>query len=338
MDNVEEETADELTIAIRERSRRAVERFGQVALSGVSNRVLMSMLNEVKCYWNDMFRPALVSLSCEAVGAEPTVAEDAGMMLSLADAGISIHDDIVDKTMKKRFRVTILSTYGVDHALLVGDLLIMKAWSMIPGMIGRSGKSLRIEEFTEAYEDCCVDMCEAELADISCRKNLDTSLSAYKEVLWKVNSGIKACTQLGAILGGGTEKEVKALTEIGRGLALLVGLREDARDMLNLDGYLPHRIENESVPLPLLYTAKSAKSRHSKIECIIKKTSLAPSDARALLELCLEAEAFPYMRNVANEEAEKAMFSIDFLKPSPARELLKLVIGKSCESVSELCL
>ncbi len=71
-----------------------------------------------------------------------------------------------------------------------------------------------------------------------------------------------------------------ALTEFGKSLSLIIGLRDDLIDTLNVEGYLPHRLENESIPFPLLYAAKSSKDRSSKIRSIIDSPSITPSDVK----------------------------------------------------------
>lgn len=334
-----------LKAVMKERSQRVLERFGQVAISGVSNDILLSMFEEVKEYWIDQLRPTLISFCCEAVGAQSEVVIDAGVMVALADAGISIHDDIVDKTLKKRSRKTILGNYGSSNALLVGDLLIVKAWSLIHEMIRKTNKPMIIANFAEAYGNSCLDMCEGELDEISCRKNLETDLAFHEEVLWKINSGIKACGQLGAILGDGTKKEIIALSEVGKSLALILGIMDDIRDTksvgdstntLSVEGYLLHRIENESVPLPLLYAAKSSKERYLRIKSVIEKTSLTRSDAKELFYLCKEAKAFTYVYEVANREADKAIIQLDSLKSSYAQKILKLIVVNSIINIKKM--
>ena len=282
-----------LKAAMKERSRRVLEKFEQVAMAGVTNDVLLSMLKAVKEYWVDQLRPTLISCSCEAVGGQSEVVIDAGAMIALADAGISIHDDIVDNTLKKRLRETILGKYGFSNALLVGDLLIVKAWSLIHEIIRKTNKPMIVAAFAEAYGNSCLDMCEGELQEISCRKNLKTPLSFHLDVLWKINSGIRACAQLGAIIGDGRKKEIAALSEMGKSLALILGIADDIRDTRrvdknttthNMEGYLLHRIENESVPLPILYAAQSSKERLLKIQYIITKSSLTSADAKELFQ------------------------------------------------------
>ena len=61
---------------------------------------MLLILEEVKSYWRDTFRPALILLSCEDVGVQSRIVEDAGLVFSFIAAGAGIHDDIIDKSLK----------------------------------------------------------------------------------------------------------------------------------------------------------------------------------------------------------------------------------------------
>ncbi len=43
-------------------------------------------------------------------------------MVTLTSAGGGIHDDIIDRSVNKHFRNTVYGLYGLNSALLVGDL------------------------------------------------------------------------------------------------------------------------------------------------------------------------------------------------------------------------
>ncbi|MGD9131952.1 MAG: polyprenyl synthetase family protein [Candidatus Bathyarchaeota archaeon] len=294
-------------------------------------------MEDVKGYWTDMFRPALTSFSCEAVGGQPEIVDDASLMFTLAAAGIGIHDDIIDKSSKKHFRMTILGLHGLNKALLAGDLLIVKAWSMVHEMIRKTCQPIKIANIAEAFGNFSIELCEAELMEISCRKELDTDLESYKKILWKANADTVACAKLGAILGDGSENEVQALAEFGRRLGFMSRLADDVKDSLNIEGNLPYRLEYESIPLPLLYTAKSSKDNKFKIKLILEKSAITSSDVRELLEFCFESEAFAYVRNIAKQNARKATRRLRILKPSSARNLLELMVEKSFADIAELC-
>jgi geranylgeranyl pyrophosphate synthase len=337
MKNPEKNIAPEVVeTEIRDRVRMVHDRFLHVTLLGLTDSKLISIIEEIADYWSSSLRTALTSFCCEAVGGESTRIVDASVVLNLFDSGLSIHDDIIDNTLRKRFRSTVLKTRGVESAVLVGDLLLVKAWSLLCKMMNRSCKST-IASFAKKFEDFFIEMVEGESAEISCRKNLDTDLEAHKEILWKINSGIRACVYFGAILGGAPKKQVMALTEFGKSLSLIIGLGDDLIDTLNVEGYLPHRLKNESVPFPLLYAAKSSKDRASKIKSIIDCDSITPSDVKKLLIICIEANAFTHLRKVVNQEAEKAHLLLDSLKPTHAKDMLKSIFDSNYAYVLELC-
>lgn len=332
----------ELNKAVEERSRRILERFGQVATSKVNNPKLLVVLEDVKKYWNDLrtrarFRPALTSLSCEAVGGKPEAAEDAGLIFTLAASGFGIHDDILDRSPNKHLRMTILGLHGVDSALLVGDLLIVKAWTMFHEMIRKAHKPARIADIVEVYGNLSVEICEAEFMETMCRRKLDTDLDYYINVLWKAMAEIEACARIGAIMGDGRTNEVEALAEFGRRLGLMSRLADEIEDCLNLRGDLLHRIEYESVPLPLLYAANFSTEKYERIKAIVEK-SPTPSDAKELLKLCFETEAFEYMRNIAKKNEKDAARNLRSLRHSNARNLLLSMLKRSYERIAELCI
>jgi geranylgeranyl pyrophosphate synthase len=333
----------ELNKAVEVRSRRILERFGQVATSKVKDPKMLAILEDVKKYWNDLrtcalFRPALTSFSCEAVGGNPEAAEDAGLIFTLAASGIGIHDDILDKSPHKHLRKTILGIYGVDSALLVGDLLIVKAWTMFHEMIRKAHKPSRIADIMEVYGNLSVEICEAEFMETMCRRNLETDLDYYTSVLWKAMAEMEACTKIGAIIGDGKKNEAEALAEFGRRLGFMSRLADDIEDCLNEKGDLLHRIKYESVPLPLLYAAKSSREKYMRVKYIIEKTQFTRWDVEALLKICFETEAFQYVGKIARKNEGEAASKLRLLKPSNARNVLLAMNEKAYHRIANLCI
>ncbi len=328
----------EFSAFIEERSRGILEKFGKVATANVTDSRLLAILEDVKKYWKDSFRPALTSLSCEAVGGEPEMASETGLMFTLASSGFGVHDDILDRSANKHLRNTIFGLYGVDSALLVGDLLIVKAWSVIHEIIGKSGNPKKIAEIVEAYGKLSVEVCQAEFMETFCRRKLETDLENYKNILWKAMAEIEACSKIGAIIGGGKANEIDALSEFGRRLGFISRLADDVEDCLNLRGDLPHRIEFESVPLPLLYAAKSSSENYLKIKKIVAKPHLNPSDTRVLLKICFETEAFDYVQNIAKENEKEASINLRSLRPTNARNALSSMVKLSYVRVANQCI
>jgi geranylgeranyl pyrophosphate synthase len=327
-----------LAVKMEERSRKTLERFGQVSVSGVNHSQLLSILADVKAYWKDNFRPALTSFSCEAVGGQPEAADDVSLMITLMGAGLGIHDDIIDKSLNKHFRTTILGLHGVDDALLVGELFIVKALTQVREMVRKADNPKKIENIIEVYEGFFLEVWEGEFMETLCRRNLDTELKHYERILWMSAADTEACTRLGAILGGGSKIEVEALAEVGRRLGFLHRLADDVKDSLNWEGNLPWRLENESVPLPILYAAKSSKENYLKIKSILEQFPITPSDIRNVLEICFETDAFNYVLSMAKQNAMQATRKLRLLKKSGAKNALALMVEDAMANVKSLCL
>jgi geranylgeranyl diphosphate synthase, type I len=281
-------------------------------------------------------RAALTLLSCEAVGGTPEMGVDAAVLLNLADAGISIHDDLIDHSSRKHLRTTVVGTYGEEKAVLVGDLLIIKAWSQLQEILRKTKRPRLVTACSDAYHQVSIDMCESQFIELSYRGNLDVDFSGYEEMLWKANSGIKACTELGAILGGGTDQEIKTLTDVGKSLALMLALKDEVNEVLNVHGSLPHRLQFESAPLPLLYAAKTSSDRCLRIKERLGKSS-APEDVRELLRICFEAEAFSYISGLSCEETKKAEVQLSLLRDNPSNQLLRCLVLKINQELKDLC-
>lgn len=325
-----------LTNAISKRGKKILERFGEIVISDVNNEELLGILKEFNNQWKDTLRPALTSFSCEAVGGQPSMADDAGLMFTLVAAGIGIHDDIIDKSQVNHFKKTILGQYGLDIALLVGDLLIVKAWTRVNDLIRKNFPSIKLADIVELYGSFSVQICEAEFSQLSCRRSLETDLGVCQKILWDAMAETEACARIGAILGNGSNEEVAVLAEFGRRLGFMYRLADEMRDCLNIEGNLAHRIENESVPLPLLFAAKSSEESYLKINSIIQKKTLNPSDVRALLKTCFETEAFVYVQSLAKENLKQATIKLSFIKPSQTRRLLMSMIEQSFKDLEDL--
>lgn len=284
-----------------------------------------------------MFRPSLTSFSCEAVGGEPEMADEAGLMFTLASSGFGIHDDILDRSSQKHLRMTIMGIHGVDSALLVGDLLIVKAWAIVHELIRKTCNPTKVADIVEAYGNLSVEICEAEFMESLCKKKLETSLEYYRNVLWKAMAEIEACTRVGAIIGDGKKSEVNALAEFGRRIGFMSRLADDIEDCLNLKGDFLHRIKYESVPLPVLYAAKASKENYLQIKAILGKPEIDPLDAKTLLKFCFETEAFEYVRKIAKENKVRAARKLLLLKPTSAKAMLSALNAVSYQRIADLC-
>ncbi len=328
---------NQLAAAIESRCNITLEKFRKLAVLNVKEPELLSVLGFVCDYWREPFRPALTCLSCEAVGGSIEQGTNAAVLFTLASAGFGIHDDIIDESLKKHFRRTAPDKFSIDKALLAGDFLVLKASTELH-QIAADLDPERTKKVVECYGRCYGEVCEAEFMALSCKGSLDSDLELCKQILWKSTADTEACGIIGATVGGGSEKEMEALGQFGRRMGFCLRLLDDLRDCRNIEGNLPQRLKNERVPLPILYASKSSTERYNEIEGVIRKATITPSNVRRLLEVCFEANAFEYMLMLAEDNWSKANQDLEQLKPSFAREMLKLLNEKALTDFKNLCL
>ena len=129
----QEEITEQVLKLLQERGKKGLE----LARKTISDEKIESkearealdyFMNE---YWHDVTRPALLSLVCEAVGGDPDITTPIAISMSLISGGIDIHDDIIDQSENKGDRPTVFGKFGKDIALLVGDALLFKGFTVL---------------------------------------------------------------------------------------------------------------------------------------------------------------------------------------------------------------
>jgi len=318
---------------LQERSKKVLEGFRNTAISSVEFPKLLSILKDVIGYWNDVYRPTLVSLSCEAVGGNPSTTEDAALAITLMAAGMGIHDDIIDKSKTKHLRTTIVGIYNPEEALLAGDILIIKGLIVASNMLA-THKTEENPRIIAALENCIFELYEGEFMEISSRRDLNTTWDYRCQVLWKFNCYTEACGRLGAIIGGGTEEEVEVLSKFGKSLGYIITLGEEIKDSRDFDLNLSNRLKNEGLPLPILHAAQSSTQIFNEIKAIVEKNQIILEDVKRVVEFCLETGAFERVYDLAKKTADEALLNIRALRPSEAQDALTQMLKESLKDVA----
>jgi geranylgeranyl pyrophosphate synthase len=321
---------------IFEIGERTRNRFKEIALRNVDHPEMISSLENLCNYWKDNIRPALIQYSCEAVGGKPDIVDSVALFFSIAGSGVGIHDDIIDRTIKKRDRVTIPGVYGQDFALTIGDLLIVKGLTTISEALKENHSKETIVQVLEAFESFFTEMCVGEAMEIRARKNLDMTLDDYHTMLWKLGVDTEACTRIGAILGEGTKTEIESLALFGRLFGYLNRLDDEIRDVLSLENDVRFRIYNESIPLLLLYAAKQSRNSYLTIKRIIEKADITPEEKGVLLYHYIHHNGFDYIQNVSKEIKNDALSTINELDDSDAKKKLIILINKLDENIKKI--
>jgi geranylgeranyl diphosphate synthase type I len=124
---------------IEERCRKILEDNGGVIadkartilLEDPALKDLRPPLEFISKNWRDPLTPALMSLSCQAVGGRPDKTHDAALAMSLMNLSFYVWDDIIDNAPHKLLKPTLFGKFGEGPALIVGGLTAEKDFTIL---------------------------------------------------------------------------------------------------------------------------------------------------------------------------------------------------------------
>jgi len=306
----QEEMMEQVQKLLEERGRKALEMARKTVLEEEieckeAREALRYFMTE---YWHDVARPALLSLACEAVGGDPNITTPIAIPMTLISGAIDIHDDIIDQSKIKGSRPTVLGKFGKDIALLVGDALLFKGFTLLYEAVEKEIPAEKVVVVVDIIKNTFFELGDAEALELQFRGRMDVTPEQYLRVVRKKAADVQAHTRISAILGGGSKEEIEALSKYGRLLGMLIILRDDLIDMIDIRE-ARHRIKKECLPLPLLYALQDSKAR-LEIGPILQRKKLTKSIVGKIVKKTYEAQGFDLSMKIMEEIVDGASIQL----------------------------
>ena len=321
----QEETIVQVQKILEERGRKALEIARKTVLDEeIECKEIREALKYFMTeYWHDVARPALLSLACEAVGGDSEFTTPVAIPLTLISGGIDIHDDLIDQSKTKGARSTVLGKFGKDITLLVGDALLFKGFTLLQKSVEKGIPAEKIAIILDVIKNTFFELGDAEALELKFRGRIDVTPEEYLSVVRKKAADVQAHTYISALLGGGSKEDLENLGEYGRLLGMLILLRDDLIDMIDLEEAV-HRIKKECLSLPVLYVLQNPATKSALVPILIKKKT-TERDAEKILAIVEKAGGFDRVEEYMQELAQNAFSRIETIKKK--RYLALLIKG-----------
>lgn len=176
-------------------------------------------------------RPALLLLSADAItGGSSERVFPAAFALELLHTYTLIHDDIMDNDDLRRGTPTVHTVFGMNQAILAGDILYGDAFSYICRADATdTAKTAAVQMLSHTAHV----LCEGQSLDILFETRDDISINEYlKMIRSKTGSLLAASAGIGGILAGGTSQEIAALYTLGYNAGCAFQIRDDILDLI----------------------------------------------------------------------------------------------------------
>lgn len=173
-------------------------------------------------------RPILVLLACESVGGDRTTAIDAACAVEMVHCFSLIHDDLpaLDNDDLRRGRPTVHKQYSEAIAILAGDALLALAFEAIAGSPAPPDKIVGAI-LTLGAATGSQGLAGGEIVDLQSEGKPASAETIQFIHSHKTGALIRACCEIGGILGGGTEAQIRALREFGSRVGLAFQIADD---------------------------------------------------------------------------------------------------------------
>ncbi len=137
-----------------------------------------------------------------------------------------IHDDVMDQSVLRRGMETVHIKYGINTALLTGDVMMIRAYEYLNNI-----QPVFLHRILQLFNKTAKEVCEGQQLDIDFEKMSDVSLDAYIEMIsLKTSVLLAASLEMGAILGGASEGNCRHIYEFGKNLGIAFQIQDDYLD------------------------------------------------------------------------------------------------------------
>jgi octaprenyl-diphosphate synthase len=293
-------------------------------LASTSSKYLQPALRYFTKRRLDLLRSTLIHLACQAVGGNNEHARSAAIAMILTGYHLGLIDDVIDRSYRKLFHPTMIERFGVNQSLLIAILCYTRAHHALAEI----QNTLGVETYRrtlQIFTTFPATMVEGERLNIRIKKQGIIAPEQLMHVLIKHAADITACTQIGTLIGRGSNTMQSALTAYGHHLGILLLLNDDMRDALNYSLALDAKIVTQAYPYPVIWAANHSAEYSKWLQARKHHTTLSPAEIEKSVQYLNDLGAVTHVRKVLLEHADAAVLALSTLPLTEARKGLAVI-------------
>ena len=200
-------------------------------------------------------RPILAIIAARLCGNNNEEVYRLGCAFEYLHAATLFHDDIIDSSETRRGKKSVHQQFGTIAAILAGDYLHALSMATIGRLSGAKG--------LEIFCNATTGMVDGEFMQLrNATKHNLSELDYYNAIMMKTGLLIAAACEVGAMYGGGTAEQVRALRDYGVNLGCAFQIIDDLLDYLGDPAKTGKAVGNDLIEgkatLPLILGLNSA--------------------------------------------------------------------------------
>ncbi len=231
-----------------------------------------------------------------------------------------LHDDVVDESTRRRGRPTANLLWDNKSSVLVGDYLFSRSFQLMV----ETG-NLRV---LDILANASATIAEGEVLQLTAAQDLGTSEAIYLQVVrGKTAALFSAATEVGGVIAGAPEDQVKALFTYGDALGIAFQIVDDLLDYGGTSAEIGKNVGDDfrerKLTLPVIKAVAGADAAERAFWVrVIEKGQQAEGDLAEAMAIMARHGAMQAARADALEWAARAQAALAVLPDHPLRQML----------------
>ncbi len=231
-----------------------------------------------------------------------------------------LHDDVVDESAQRRGRPTANLLWDNKSSVLVGDYLFARSFQLMT----ETG-SIRV---LGILANASATIAEGEVLQLTAAQDLATDESIYLKVIrGKTAALFSAATEVGGVIAGAPEDQVRALFTYGDALGVAFQIADDLLDYGGTSAVIGKNTGDDfrerKLTLPVIKAvAKADEAERAFWRRVIEKGDQREGDLEHALALMTRHGAMEATRDEALAWAVRAKTALAALPPHELRDIL----------------
>ena len=288
-------------------------------------KVLMDASKQYPYAGGKRMRPAMAVACCRAVGGDGSKAVPLAVAVEYIHNFTLIHDDFMDGDEKRRGMTTIHVGYGAPTAILAGDALFAKAFQIIADLDVPADK---MRDALQYISQAVWDLARGQQMDINNEGNIVSEEVYLETIKLKTSVLFAAAAAGGAIIGGATPEQVKAINEYAIELGLGFQMYDDylgvAGDSSKTGKSVGNDIRKGKCTCMVTHTISVLKDQKvlNEFKSILGKIDATDEECVRAKQIMEDAGSIQYNLDLAKQKVENAISKISFLPESEDKEFM----------------
>lgn len=243
--------------------------------------------------------------------------------LELIHMASLVHDDVIDKSEKRRGKLTIAKKWDIQTAVLTGNYLLSQSLNAV--------SEVQHPKVHEQLAKGIIEVCRGELFQFEDQFVINQSITNYlRRIKRKTALLISLSTELGAYSANTDETTVKKLSKIGYYIGMSYQIIDDILDFTSTEKSLGKPVgsdlRNGHLTLPVLLKMRNNEQFKYRVNQLNSNSS--DEDFNQVIEEVIHSEELQEAKLVSNRYLNKATELVNSLENESGKKMLSHIIKR----------